>query len=75
MTPTPEQFNAVADWLAECTVCGKEHVYRYEKFFWTWISPDDGHAYKKRLIGRGTYISSDLVNLLREQAAHQEEAP
>jgi hypothetical protein len=71
MTPTPEQFVAVADWLAECTVCGKEHEYRrrVNDTMWTWESPDDGHPYRKRQIDRSTYVSGDLVALLREQAS------
>jgi hypothetical protein len=70
MTPTPEQFNAVADWLAECMICGKEHEYHRSHGFgqMTWESPDDGHHYSKRMINPSTIVSSDLVNLLRTAA-------
>lgn len=68
MTPTPEQLNAVADWLAECTVCGKEHEHRRRDrdTMMTWEALD-GHSYQKRRVG-DSYVSMELITIIRNEA-------
>jgi hypothetical protein len=53
-TPTPAQLKAVADWLDECQECGKKHEFIMRvplnaRAGGSWASPDDGHAYFRRV--------------------------
>lgn len=54
----------VWEWLAACLDCGQPHEYRppppacpkcpdcnHPGGYWTWASPDDGHAYRPRIHG------------------------
>jgi hypothetical protein len=79
MTPTPKQLNDVADWLDECKECGKKH-----EFIWrvpgnaraggSWASPDDGHAYFRRVYnmtmgGSGVNSIPDAIRAAAQELA------
>jgi hypothetical protein len=78
-TPTPAQFLAVADWLDECTVCGKKHefILKYPdnpRSGGSWASPDDGHSYFRRayMLTEGT--ANSVPAALRKAAQEAEMA-
>lgn len=63
MTPAPEQLEVVADWLAECAICGTAHEFRWlsddRRHGGTWAAVD-GHWYEAR--------DHDAARLLRAEA-------
>jgi hypothetical protein len=64
--PTPAQFTAVADWLAQCEKCGNVHAWTPNfpgSTGGTWAA--DGHSYAPRNWDlRGTQV----IGLLRSAA-------
>lgn len=74
-------LETAANWLAECTQCGKEHVYRQldahsmRRYNWTWTDPEDEHLYYRR----GNYSTVLLlrrnVTLLRTPEPEIETEP